>query len=345
MNSTTKPLTNIVDILKSVKSQEIRLFFVTRHLKPGISKAAKMLDKYGFRLFGVDIEPALQEMFLDITRQQIVGAVENKDLAVTEYEAIDDDTAKLYSYDIKNRAIPFREVVQIQIKHPDKIVTDIGGFLKQEELWAYCVQINKGIEMLCLTFTKLYKNRVAVDEAANPESPLYSKLLRTTFNVKAAKLELLEGDTINFDRRVDCLYSFETEQMYVFNKSNFERIVSLEEEFRAIAQLVAAKLKKAAIIDGLENVAQELENDTVLHKRLYKLAKTIDVQMLDKKRVQKMRLIIRQFRLEVKIMKDKLHVQTKRDLDEVIKLLEDYYLKSQQTGNLYGAPVKTKIVV
>lgn len=182
-----------------------------------------------------------------------------------------------------------------------------------------------------------------MDESDNPEKPRLYRFLRTKFNVKTAKLELLDGDTINFDRRVDCVYSFDTGQIYVFNKSNFEKIASLEEEFRDVAQQVAARLRKSAIIDGLENVADELDADTALHRRLYKLAKAIEGQKLDKKRVEKMASTIKEFKLDLHIVGDKVQVKTKRDLDEVIKLLEDYYLKSDQTGNRYGASVKKQL--
>ncbi len=343
MTTDNKPLTEIVQSLRAEKSLGIRLFFITRNLKSGVSKTAKMLQKFSFQLKGIDTDTDLQKMFLDIATRQISDVLEEKQLTITEYEAIDDDTPKLYSYDITNRAIPLREIVQSQIKNVGISVSDLSGFLQNEDLWAYCVEVREGSRPVCLTFTKLYKSRIAMDESENPEKfPLY-RYLRTKFNVKTAKLELLEGDTINFDRRVDCVYSFDAGQIYVFNKSNFEKIASLEEEFRDVAQQIATKLKKAAIIEGLENVADELDADTALHRRLHKLARTIEGQKLDKQRVKKMALTIKEFKLDLQIVKDKVQVKTKRDLDEVIKLLEDYYLKSDQTGNKYGASVKKKL--
>lgn len=342
MTNTKKPLEDIVQSLDS-KSLTIRFFFITRHLKPSVSKTAKMLEKYSFQLSSVDTDPGLQQMFLQTARQQITNATNDNDLTVSEYEAIDDDTQKVYSYDIKNKAIPFREVVLTEINSNNPNVTDVAGFLEQDGLWAYCVQINGNTDPICLTFTKLYKSRIAVGEGTNPERGAIDRYLRTRFNVQATKLELLEGYTVNFDRRVDCVYSFESQHMYVFHKSNFEKIAALEEEFREVAQMVTARLKEAAIIEGLENVADELDGDTALHRRLHRLAKAIEGQQLDKQRVKNMASTIKEFKLELQIVKDKVQVNTKRDLDEVIRLLEDYYLKSDQTGNKYGASVKKKL--
>ncbi len=343
MTDTNKPLKDIIQSLDDRDALSIRLLFITRSLKAGIAKNAKMLEKYVFQLKSIDTDAELQRLFLEIALQQITGVLEEKQLRITEYETIDDDTPKVYSYDFANKAIPFREVVKDQIKIVNNAVTKMNELLQDPGLWAYCVEIRKSVRPICLTFTKLYRSRIAIDESDNPERSLLSRFVRAKFNVKAAKLELLEGNTINFDKRIDCVYSFDTDQMYVLNKSNFEKIVSLEEEFREIADQVTAKLKKAAIIDGLENVADELEKDTVLHKRLYKLAKTIEGQKLDQKRVQKMALTIKQFKIELQISNGKVQVKTKRDLDEVIKLLEDYYLQSDQTGYKYGASVKKKL--
>lgn len=343
MTAATNPLNNIDKTLRAGKSLGIRLVFITRNLKSGVPKTAKMLQKYTFQMTGIDTDPHLQKLFLEIATEQIHSAIQEKQLEVTEYEAIDDDTPKLYSYDITNKAIPFREVVHSQINSIGTVVSNLSGFLQGEDVWAYCVDVRDGTRPVCLTFTKLYKSKIAVDEFQNPEKFALKRYFRTKFNVKTAKLELLEGETINFDRRIDCIYSFETGQMYVFNKSNFEKIASLEEEFQHIAQEVVTKLKKAAIIEGFENVAEELDVDAALHRRLYKLAKAIEGQKLDKRRVNKMASIIAEFKLDLRIVKDKVQVKTKRDLDEVIKLLEDYYLKSDQTGNKYGASVKRKL--
>jgi len=345
MTTATKPLLDTFQSISQSNSVSIRLYFITRHLKPDVSKTAKMLEKHTFQLSSVDTDAELQKDFLGIATQQIADVVQNGNLDVNEYEAIDDDSPKLYSYDISNKAIPFRDVVQNQIKSAHNPVTDMKSFLQNEDLWAYCVEIREGTHPICLAFTKLYRSKVAVDESENPETFRPVRYLRAQYNVNAAKLELLKANTINFDRRVDCLYSYMDNQMYVFNKSNFEKIASLEEEFRDVAQGVVAKLKKSAIIEGLQNISEDLDGDTALHKRLYKLAKTIDEQKLDKHRLEKIRQTIKQFKLQVEISKDKLQIKNKHDLDEVIKLLEDYYLKSDQTGYMYGASVKKKIVI
>ncbi|MCL5068846.1 MAG: DUF4868 domain-containing protein [Thaumarchaeota archaeon] len=345
MTNATKPLLDISKSINESNSVTVRLYFITRHLKPDVSKTAKMLEKHTFQLNSVDTDAELQKDFLNIATQQLADVLQDENLEVTQYEAIDDDSPKLYSYDISNKAIPFRDVVHNQIKGSLNPVTDMKSFLQNEDLWAYCVEIKQGTHLICLAFTKLYKSKVAVDESENPETARPLRYLRAHYNVNASKLELLKGNTINFERRVDCLYSFANGQMYVFSKSNFEKIASLEEEFREVAQEVVTKLKKAAIIEGLENISDSLDGDTALHKRLYKLAKTIEEQKLDKHRLEKIRQTIKQFALHVEISKDKLQIKTKHDLDEVIKLLEDYYLKSDQTGNMYGASVKKKIVV
>jgi hypothetical protein len=343
MKSEKQPLIDLIKVIEKAEPNDIRLLFVTRKLRDGISKTKKMLDKYYFRLYRVEIDNEIQIVFKDVILSQLLDVVKDNNRLVVAYEAIDDDVPKVYSYDILNRAIPFKDLIEQQINYDLPSIVDLTQFLNENEPWAYCIQVNDGIKTVCLSFTKFFKNKVMVDEDKNPEVNSIKRHFRARYNVDGTKLELLKGDTINFDRRIDCIYSTIDEKLSIFNKRNFEVIVEIEKEFRDVAQNTIAQLNNANFIEGLDTVNDELCNDPALHRRLYRLAKSLGDQTLDIARVKKMKATCTEFKLQLKISNGKVQITCKRDLDEMVKLLEDYYLESGQTGLKYGATVKTKL--
>ena len=69
---------------------------------------------------------------------------------------------------------------------------------------------------------------------------------------------------------------------------NARFVIIKEEEFRDVARgRGVTTMKKSAIIEGLDNISGVLDDDTALHKRLYRLANTFDEQKLDKHRLEK----------------------------------------------------------
>ena len=84
----------------------------------------------------------------------------------------------------------------------------------------------------------------------------------------------MKGEAVTLDKQIDCVYYDET--FYVLKKVPFEQIVGLQEEYHAKANEVANKMKDTGLIDGLENVEEDLKSNTTLHKKLVSYSKLED---------------------------------------------------------------------
>ena len=329
--------------IQNSQAADVRLYLVSRALKPDVKKTEKVLQKYAFHLNRIDIDESIQEMLLQ-TIKGLERTLDESYEEIAEYKAIDEDSQKIYTYQMENREMAFADILNNQIDRgvDAPTVNDLGQFLRDADLWAYCVEVQGGLTGRYLTFTKLNRGKVAVDERTNPESGFTKRVLRTRFNTTTAKLELLEGDTINFDKRVDCIYLFAEDKFYIFHKKHFEDIVGIEEEFKSVAQNVMRRVLRAGIIEGLENVREILANDASVHKKLYQVHSVLKSQTLDAKRIKKMQAVAKSYGLRLKVEDDKIQIKDRDDLITVIRLLDDYFLKSPQTGLKYGAPVKKR---
>src|SRR5690606_17634835 len=97
-----KKLSKSRSILES-KSSSLNLFFITREVKDGIARSAKVVDKYCFKAWRTDVSPELEEFFVKNLAKQLdrVMGVENYELL--PYDVVSDDLPnKLYAYALNN---------------------------------------------------------------------------------------------------------------------------------------------------------------------------------------------------------------------------------------------------
>ena len=53
--------------ISETQQQELKLFFVTRHLKEDVRKSSKVLDKYLFKVYQIDINDEIREYLTEIS--------------------------------------------------------------------------------------------------------------------------------------------------------------------------------------------------------------------------------------------------------------------------------------
>jgi hypothetical protein len=312
-------------------------------LKPGFHKTSKALQKFTYSAQRIDIDDDVQkglhESILSLKRVLVPDNV-----VIEEYEAIADDTEKILLYDMKNRELSFSDLLNHQLNGgvDHTVIKDLRELIHEDDPWAYCIEGQSNAIPRFATFTRLNRGSVAVEEGQNLERNILSRKLRTRFSTDTSKLELLKGETITFNKRVDCLYLFDSGEFVVFDKKNFEAIVGLEEEFKNVSQKVVSRLKGFNIIEGFDNVVKELEEDTTIHRRMFKLQDILSEQKLDSKRVAKMEETAKSFGVDLHVKKGKVQIGNRQDLLTVIRLLEDFFVNSPQTGFKYGASVKKR---
>ena len=197
-------LQEILDKVSTTNVNDLRLYFITRVLKDNIKKSAKIIDKYLFKVYQVDIDDEIRQYLYDLSIEQLDKVIK-KNYEILDYDVISDDTQHLFTYSMQNKIFSFSDVVCNQLNTTPPKMQSIESILSnKDELWAYCVGFNDSEERDWIyTFRKIQSGKVAIDEKENKS---ILKTIRTYFDTSNQKLELLKGETVNLDKQIDCIY-------------------------------------------------------------------------------------------------------------------------------------------
>lgn len=255
-------LQEILEKIAVTQVNDLRLYFITRVLKENVKKSAKIIDKYLFRVYQVDIDSEIRQYLYNLSVEQLEIIIK-KDFEMLDYDVVSDDSQHLFTYFMQHKVLSFSDVVCNQLNQTPPKMQSIESILSNgDELWAYCVGFNDlENQDWIYTFRKIQSGKVAVDEQ---EGKKILKIIRTRFDTTNQKLELLKGETVNLDKQIDCIYYDET--FYVIKKANFEQIVGLQEEYKEEAKSVVNELKETGKFEGLEMVEKKIETTPSIHK-------------------------------------------------------------------------------
>ena len=64
-------LQEILDKVSTTNVNDLRLYFITRVLKDNIKKSAKIIDKYLFKVYQVDIDDEIRQYLYDLSIEQL----------------------------------------------------------------------------------------------------------------------------------------------------------------------------------------------------------------------------------------------------------------------------------
>ena len=325
----------ILEKIEQINEDNLHLYFITRVLKPNVKKRTKILDKYNFEIYQVDIDKEIAEHLYEISIKQLNYVIKRK-FEINKYEAITDDTRQIFTYDASNKAMSFLDVVQNKLKNKSKIpkVNNLTEIVNSQELWAYSVGFyESNSDKWIYSFRKILKGKVAVDEETNKSKKSFGTF-RTKFNTESNKLEILKGETINLDERIDCIYFEET--FYIFQKTQFEQITGLTEEFKEHAETIADELIETKMFEGMDLLKKQIQENPAIHKKLVRLKKTNNYQNLTEKSLNKMIKIAKRYGGKLKKNNGKIVVENETDIDLTIKVLVDFYKTGEFSGKPYG---------
>lgn len=338
---TTTPIERLHAQLDNVSEKRTKLYFVTRTTKEGVKKTAKVLDKFDFKTYQVDIDDEIREELFD-TASQVIRRLIEKETEYGHYTVINDGQHTLTTYPMTNKVMSFKKVVEEQLPGQPARIKSLSEVVGHEELWAYVIGMYTPDKEWVYAFRKILKNRVAVDPNDKEGVSTLKRALRTLFNTTTQKLELIEGDTVVLDKVVDCFY-FEGE-FYVHKQTQFEQIVGLEEEFKAEAEQVVGELEGNQFFSGVDVMRAMLEDKT-MHKKLVRMSKLGLYRRVDAKAIKKMKSLAKKLGLTLKMKDDQFVMEDAADVDQVIKLLCAYYKRDEVFGDSYGTFSGTKIEV
>jgi hypothetical protein len=319
--------------LENIEVDNTYLYFITRVLKSEFKKTSKVMDKFVFKVYQIDVNDEIRQHLYSLTQEQLKYLLKKK-TELHEYDVITDDTEQLFTYQMTNKAMSFADVVNKQLKSTPPKIQSLEEIIALEELWAYCVGFSYNETDWIYTFRKILSGKVAVDEKDGNQKNAIQKSLRTIFNTKSQKLELIEGETVNLDKQVDCIFYNDT--FYIAKKTQFEQIVGIEFEFKIQANEVIAELEATNMIVGLEIMAKQIENNPSIHRKLVRLSKIGNYKNLDAKIIKKMEKICKQYGDKLKVKDGKLQIENESDIDLALKMLADYYKRGEVSGKAYG---------
>lgn len=326
-------LEELSEKLKSIKVDNTFLYFITRVLKTDVKKTSKVMDKFAFKVYQIDVNDEIRQHLYSLTQEQLEYLVRRK-TDMHEYDVVTDDTQLLFTYSMTNKAMSFADVVNNQLKTKPPKIKNLEDIITEEELWAYCVGFhNKGSDRI-YTFRKILSSKVAIDEKDGNKRNALQKTIRTIFNSTSQKLELIEGETVNLDKQVDCIFYEDT--FYIAKKTQFEQIVGLEEEFRQQATEVITELEETDMIAGLDIMAKQIDTNPSIHKKLARLSKIGNYKDLDTKSIKIMQKVCKLHGDKLKLKNGKLFIEDENDIDLVLKMLADYYKRGEVSGKAYG---------
>lgn len=326
-------LSELLEKISSTLVDDSKLYFITRILKSDVKKSSKVMDKYIFKVYQVDIDSEIRQYLYDSSKEQL-NYVISKDFEMIDYDVISDDTQHLFTYSMKNKVLSFSDVVCNQLSsNPPKVMSIEGIISEVEELWAYCIGFNDtNVSDWIYTFRKIQASKVAIDETENKKT--ITKTIRTLFSTRSQKLELLKGETVNLDKQIDCVYYDET--FYILKKGYFEQIVGIQEEFKEEAKQVVSKMRETDMITGLEKIEEKIESNPAIHKKLVRISRIGNYREITPTVIKKMEKVCRKYGDKLNIKEGKLSIEEEKDIDVVLKMLADYYKTGDVTGKPYG---------
>lgn len=336
MTNPRKKLDRIVAALQDFPAGKIRLFFVTRHVKPGITRTKRMLAKYVFRTLKVDLSAPLQSYFGDLIAGPIRRTLSDENVELVEYSVIDDDTdGKIYTYAL-NEATAFSDVVTRQLKKGVDVENVQCLNIIKPFLWAYCVRADLPAHKEPIFFFRRFtQGKVVTDGKKGLEK------IVAAFDTDDAKLDIVKGETLNLDDKLDCVFFEGT--FYVLRKTAFELMVGLEEEFRSNAESVVETVAKADVVDDIERLSELVLDDPVLLRKIAHISRVGGHRNLTAKRIRKMKEIASRFKENLKVINGKLIVEDRKDATLILKMLGQYYVECMQTGEPFGSHAKKRL--
>lgn len=324
----------LVDVISKAQAENLKMYFVTRVLKEGIKANARILEKFDFKVYQIEITDEVRNYLYQLSLKQFKKIEENEDLHFFDYDVIADETEHLFTYPMQNKVGSFSDVVYNQLNGSPQKITDLNDILQDETLWAYCVEFQIDSQKSFYSFRKISPGKVGIEKDNDGEKKSLGSQIRTFFDTNTNTLSLLKSDTVYLDKQIDCIFYEET--FFVLKKFYFEQLVGLQEEYKKRAEDVATSMSKHECFGDIKLLTEKIENKVAIHKKLMKLEKLGNLNTLTSKNIKKLERLGKQKNAPINIKDGKIQFEKEEDIDNVIKLLCDYFKTGDYSGKSYG---------
>lgn len=343
MSESTEPqlsLKELAGTLSGFEAHQVQLYLITRRQREDLPKHSKSFDRFVFTPYHVDVNDDLQE-YLKTRVNEEMRTVLAKGRELYPFDVTPDDaeldhvlTCSRRSGDIGgfqhlldalNGSVDERQLMQ----------AELGQVL--ENVWAYCIRFQPSNVEAPAAYCF---QRFSPSKVARPEGASWQTLFISTSNV--VELGLVKQQTMTLDCKVDCVYY--GDDFYILSKKGFEDIAGLDEKYQERAHEFVQRLSECGQFIGLDHLTQASAQNVHMRRRLARFTKTGAHQTISPERREKMLEIAKRHNFSLKIDDDgKICIESPKDADLLIKLLDSYFLQCEQTGDSYGSFTKKRL--
>jgi hypothetical protein len=324
----------LIDIINKASEENLKMYFITRILKVGIKSKARVLEKFDFKVYEIEVTNEVRSYIYNLSVKQFTKIEENEDLHFIDYDVIADETEHLFTYQMENKVGSFSDVVYNQLNNSPQKITDLNEILQDETLWAYSVEFEIDSEKSFYTFRKISPGKVGIDKENDGNKKSIGQQIRTYFDTNTNTLSLLKSDTVYLDKQIDCIFYEET--FYILKKYFFEQIVGLQEEFKKRAEEIANVMSNHQCFGDITQLKDKIEKKSEIHKKLMKLEKLGNLSSLNPRNLKQLEKLGNKKKAPINVKDGKIQFEKPEDIDNVIKLLCDYFKTGDYSGKPYG---------
>ncbi len=326
--------TLLIDIINQASEENLKMYFITRILKEGIKSNARVLEKFDFKVYEIEVTNEVRSYLYNLSLKQFTKIEENEDLHFMDYDVIADETEHLFTYQMENKVGSFSDVVYNQLNNSPQKITDLNDILQDETLWAYSVEFEIDSEKSFYTFRKISPGKVGIDKENDGTKKSIGQQIRTYFDTNTNTLSLLKSDTVYLDKQIDCIFYEET--FYVLKKYFFEQLVGLQEEYKKRAEEIATVMSNHECFGDISQLKDKIEKKSEIHKKLMKLEKLGNLSSLNPRKLKQLEKLGNKKKAPINVKDGKIQFEKPEDIDNVIKLLCDYFKTGDYSGKPYG---------
>lgn len=324
----------LIEVINKADKQNLKMYFITRVFKEGVRSNARVLEKFDFKVYEIEITNEVRSYLFDLSLKQFTKIEENEDLHFLDYDVIADETEHLFTYQMDNKVGSFSDVVYNQLSNSPQKITDLNDILQDETLWAYSIEFEIDSEKSFYTFRKISPGKVGIDKDNDGTKKKLGQQIRTYFDTNTNTLSLLKSDTVYLDKQIDCIFYEET--FYVLKKYFFEQLVGLQEEYKKRAEEIAAVMSSHECFGDITQLKDKIETKSEIHKKLMKLEKLGNLATLNPRKLKQLEKLGIKKKAPINIKDGKIQFEKSEDIDNVIKLLCDYFKTGDYSGKPYG---------
>ena len=102
------------------------------------------------------------------------------------------------------------------------------------------------------------------------------------------------------------------------------------------AEAVATTISKHQCFGDIKLLTDKIETKVSIHKKLMKLEKLGNLHSLTSKNIKKLESLGKKKKAPINLQDGKIQFETEEDIDNVIKLLCDYFKTGDYSGKPYG---------